>query len=188
MNKPVNIILGALLAILIIAGAVSLSTYNSLVDRQEAVAGSYANIETQLQRRADLIPNLLKTVKGYMEYEKEIIDSVTESREKLVNAQNIQEMAEANEELSNNIKNLMMIVENYPDLKASENFIQLQDELAGSENRISTARKDYNEAVRVYNAATKRFPGRIFAAMYGFEPADYFEASKESEKVPDIEF
>lgn len=181
-------ILIALIAVVLVLGISVSGTYNALVNASEKVDASYADIDTQLQRRSDLIPNLINTVKGYMAHEKEVIDSVTESREKLLGAKNIQEMADANEELSTALSNMLVLVENYPELKSNENFIQLQDELAGTENRIATARRDYNDAVREYNARTKRFPGVIFARLFGFDPAEYFEAAAGSTEVPNVQF
>lgn len=163
-------------------------TYNSLISKQEEVEGKLADISVQLERRADLIPNLVNTVKGYASHEKEVIDSITASREKLLGASSASEMAEANQELSNAIKNLLVIVENYPDLKANTNFIQLQDELAGTENRIATARKDYNAAVKEYNKEIKLFPKNILAGMFGFEEKEYFEAKDSANEVPDVSF
>lgn len=185
-NGSKGLIVLIVLVVLCVGGVIT--TYNSLVSSQEKVENSYADIDTQLQRRADLIPNLINSVKGYMAHEQSVIDSITESREKLLNAEGIQEMAKANDALSAAIDNLMVLVENYPDLKASENFIQLQDELAGTENRIATARRDYNDAVRNYNVKTKRFPGVLIARMFGFEAAEYFEAAEGSTEVPTVEF
>jgi len=187
-NKSLTIVLGIILALIVLLGFSGVSTYNGMVTAYEKVESSYGDIETQLQRRADLIPNLISTVKGYMEHENEVIDSITQSREKLLAADNIQEMAEANDQLSAALSNLTVLVENYPDLKSNENFIQLQDELAGTENRIATARKDLNDAVRIYNSKIKRFPGVLFAGMFGFEKADYFQATEGSEEVPSVEF
>lgn len=177
-----------ILLILVLLGGCGVASYNSIVNKQEAVFSSYSDIEAQLQRRADLIPNLVSSVKGYMEHEQGIIESVTESREKLLSANGIQQLAEASDELNNAMKNLMVVVENYPDLKANTNFIQLQDELAGTENRVATARRDYNAAVRGYNAAIKRFPGKLLADYFGFEAEDYFEASEGSAEVPNVSF
>lgn len=177
-----------ILIILVLLGASGVGSYNSMVNKEEAVHSSYSDIGTQLQRRADLIPNLVNSVKGYMEHEQGIIDSITESREKLLGANNVQQLAEASDELNSALKNLMVVVENYPDLKANSNFIQLQDELAGTENRVATARRDYNAAVRDYNATIRRFPGRLLAGLFGFEEAEYFEASAGSMEVPNVSF
>lgn len=178
----------AIIAILVVLVLVLVGQYNGMISAQEKVDGAYADIQTQLQRRADLIPNLVSTVKGYMEHEQSVIDSVTESREKLMNAGTVAEASEANEQLTSALNNLLVVVENYPDLKSNENFIQLQDELAGTENRIATSRRDYNDAVRSYNLKIKRFPGAILAGMFGFDAAEYFEASEGSEAVPEVNF
>lgn len=185
-GSKITVIVIICMAALLLVGCIG--SYNSIVSAEEAVSSSYADIDTQLQRRSDLIPNLVNTVKGYMEHEQAAIDSVTESREKLAGANGLQETAEASAELTAAIDNLLVIVENYPDLKANENFIQLQDELAGTENRIATARRDYNDAVRYYNQKIKRIPGSIIASMFGFEQAEYFEASEGSKEVPNVQF
>lgn len=182
--KPLYIIIGVvvLLAIFLI------STYNGLVNKSEDVEGKYADISVQLERRADLIPNLVSTVKGYASHETEVIESITSSREKLLNADTVEEQAEANEELTRALNNLLVVVENYPDLKANTNFIQLQDELAGTENRIAVARKDYNEVVKDYNKDIKKFPTNLLAGMFGFDEKEYFEAKESSNVVPEVSF
>lgn len=174
----------------IIAGIVvmAISTYNGLISKKESVESGLSNLDVMLQRRADLIPNLVNTVKGYASHETEIIDKVTEARTKLVGANSVEEKANANNELSSSLNALMLVVENYPDLKASANFTQLSDELAGTENRIAVARRDYNNAVQSYNTQIKRFPTNIFAGMFGFEQAIYFEANEESTEVPSVNF
>lgn len=177
-----------ILVLLVLLGGCGAASYNSIVNKQEAVFNGFSDIETQLQRRADLIPNLVSAVQGYMAHEQGIIDSITESREKLLHANGVQQLAEASGELNDALKNLMVVVENYPDLKASANFIQLQDELAGTENRVATARRDYNAAVREYNAAIRRFPGVLLANLFGFEAEAYFEASEGSSEVPHVSF
>lgn len=184
-GTKVLIIVGVIvLALAIVFGG----TYNSLVNEKEEVNSALANIDVQLERRADLIPNLVNSVKGYMSHEQNIIDSVTKARENLVNASSVDEKANANQELTNALNNLFVIVENYPELKSNTNFINLQDELAGTENRISTARKDYNDSVKSYNKAIKSFPKNLIAGILGFEKADYFEASEGSSEVPDVSF
>lgn len=187
MNNNGKIILGVILAILLLGFGGGASIYNSIVATEENVSSSYADIDTQIQRRTDLIPNLINTVKGYMKHEQDIIDSITESRERIINADNMKDMVQANDELSEALKQLNVVVENYPDLKSNENFIQLQDELAGTENRIATARRDYNQAVKAYNTKIKRFPEVFVANMFGFEKAEYFEA-KGSKEVPNVSF
>jgi len=184
MKKGLLVGLG-IVAVLIM---IFVGTYNGLVAKEEEVEGKFADISVQLERRADLIPNLINTVKGYMAHEQSIIDSVTKARKKLVNANNPEDMAEANSDLTTALNNLLVIVENYPDLKANTNFIQLQDELAGTENRIAVARKDYNEAVKNYNKTIKSFPKNILAGMFGFEEKEYFEAKDSSNEVPEVSF
>jgi len=183
--KKSTIIILVVCVILLIA---LISSYNGIVSKAEEVDNTLAAIDTQLQRRYDLIPNLVNTVKGYMQHEEEIIKLVTEAREHLAGANTVTEKAEANEELTRALNNLMVIVENYPDLEASQNFIQLSDELAGTENRIATARRDYNEAVKVYNSTIKKFPTNLMANIFGYETKEYFEASEESQEVPNVQF
>ena len=183
-SKTLYIIIGVVLLIAIFL----ISTYNGLVNKEEEVEGKLADISVQLERRADLIPNLVSTVKGYASHETEVINSITTSREKLLNADSVEEKAEANEELTTALNNLLVVVENYPDLKANTNFIQLQDELAGTENRIAVARKDYNEVVKDYNKSIKSFPKNILAGMFGFDKKEYFEAKESSNEVPNVSF
>lgn len=186
--KKSYIVIGVIIVIILAIILFFVGSYNSLVTLEESVDNKYADIDVQLERRADLIPNLVNTVKGYMEHEEEAIEQVTTARENLVNAKGVEEKATANSELSNALNNLMVIVENYPDLKASTNFINLQDELAGTENRISTARRDYNNAVKEYNAKIKKIPTNIIASMSGFEEKVYFEADETKEEVPSVDF
>lgn len=175
-------------AIIAIVALSAIGSYNDLVSKKEDVDSKLADISVQLERRADLIPNLVNTVKGYMEHEESIIESVTKARENLVNAKSVEEKANANQELTTSINNLIAVVENYPDLKANTNFIQLQDELAGTENRIAVARKDYNDTVKTYNKTIKSFPKNLFASMFNFEEADYFEAKESANEVPNVSF
>lgn len=183
-SKIVLIIIAviAVIAIILIGG------YNSIISASEEVENKFSTIDTQLQRRADLIPNLVNTVKGYANQEKEIINTVTTAREKLVGANSVTAKAEADQELTNALSRLLVVVENYPELKSSQNFIQLSDELAGTENRIATARRDYNEAVKTYNLKIKKFPSNVMANMFGFGEKQYFEASEESKNVPNVQF
>lgn len=186
--KKSNIIILTVVAIIAVLIIMIISSYNGIVAKSEEVDNKFSAIDTQLQRRADLIPNLVNTVKGYASQEQEIINSVTEARAKLAGANTVSEKAEADGELTNALNRLMVVVENYPDLKSSQNFIQLSDELAGTENRIATARRDYNEAVKDYNLKIRKFPINIMAGMFGYEQADYFEASAESQEVPNVSF
>ncbi len=176
------------IGIIVILGLILISNYNSIISSSEEVDNKFATIDTYLQRRADLIPNLINTVKGYTQQEQEIVKSITDAREKMVGATSVSEKAEANNELTSALNSLMVIVENYPDLKSSQNFIQLSDELAGTENRIATARRDYNEAVKEYNLKIKKFPTGIIAKMFGYGAKEYFQASDESQEVPNVQF
>jgi len=186
--KKSTVIIVCILALVLLIGAGIVGCYNDLIEDQAEVEEAYANISTQLQRRADLIPNLVSTVKGYASHEEEIMKAVADARAKLSNASGAGELAEANSELDSAISRLLVVAENYPDLKANKNFIALTDELAGTENRISVARKDYNEEVREYNTSIRKFPSSIFAGMLGFEKAEYFESKEGSENVPEINF
>ena len=162
--------------------------YNGLVTKQENIESMASNLDVMLQRRADLIPNLVSTVKGYTQHETEVIDKITQARAKLVNANGMAEKSEANAELTSSLNALMLVIENYPDLKASPNFTQLSDELAGTENRIAVARKDYNEAVKAFNTSIKKFPNNLLSGILGFEQAEYFQASEGSTEVPSVTF
>lgn len=184
-STRIGLIIGAIVLVIVIMFA---STYNSLVGKSEEVDNKFSDISIQLERRTDLIPNLINSVKGYMSHEKDVIDSITTAREKLVNANSNQDKADANQELTNALNNLYVVVENYPDLKANTNFIQLQDELAGTENRIAVARRDYNDAVKSYNKTIKSFPKNILAGMFGFDKKEYFEAKSGSNEVPNVSF
>lgn len=185
-KSSIAIIIVIVILLLIVIGGIS--SYNGVVGLSEEVENKFATIDTMLQRRADLIPNLVNTVKGYTNQEQSVIDSVTEARAKLNSANSVADKANADQELSSALNNLLVVVENYPDLKSSENFINLQDELAGTENRIATARRDYNDAVKEYNAKIKRFPTNIISGMFGFEEKEYFQATEGSEEVPTVDF
>ena len=185
-KSTIVIIVVVVILVAIIAGLVS--NYNGLVSLSEEVDNKFATIDTMLQRRADLIPNLVNTVKGYTNQEQAVIDSVTDARAKLAGANSVGEKANADQELSTALSNLLVVVENYPDLKSSQNFINLSDELAGTENRIATARKDYNDAVKEYNTKIKRFPTNIVSGMFGYGEKEYFQASEGSEEVPTVDF
>ena len=184
MKKGLIVIIAIVLAIIVIFG----STYNGLVTKHENVKEKESSINVQLKRRADLIPNLINTVKGYMKHEQSVVDSVTSAREKMVNSSNTGDKINANNELTKALNNLYVVVENYPDLKASNNFTQLQDELAGTENRIATARRDYNSAVKEYNGTIKKFPTNLVANLFGFNEEKYFEAEDSVKDVPNVSF
>jgi LemA protein len=187
LKKSVIIII-AIVAVIGILIAIFAGGYNSLVSKEELVDSKFADIDTMLQRRLDLIPNLVNTVKGFASHETEVINSVTDARAKLAGASTVEEKATADSELSGALSRLLVVVENYPDLKSSENFRQLSDELAGTENRIAVSRRDYNEAVRDYNASIKKFPSNITAGMFGFEAKEYFEAKEGADNVPSVNF
>lgn len=186
--KKSSIILISIIAIVVIIAIFLVGSYNGLVSKSEAVDRGLSNLDVMLERRADLIPNLVSTVKGYTSHETEIINSITDARTKLMNANSVEEKSNANNELTSSLNALMVVVENYPDLKSSQNFIQLSDELSGTENRIAVARKDYNDAVKDYNLKVKTFPGNILAGMFGFEQKQYFEAKESSREVPSVNF
>lgn len=186
--KKSSIILIVVIAIIAIIVIFLVGSYNGLVKKSEAVDTNLSNLDVMLQRRADLIPNLVSTVKGYTSHETEIINSITDARTKLMNANSVEEKSNANNELTSSLNALMVVVENYPDLKSSQNFIQLSDELSGTENRIAVARKDYNDSVKNYNLKVKTFPGNIMAGMFGFEQKQYFEANESSREVPSVNF
>jgi len=172
----------------LIFGFMVVGRYNRLVSTSENIDGAWAQVENVLQRRADLIPNLVQTVKGYAAHEKEIFENVAAARGRLAGAVTPAAAAVANAGLTSALGRLLAIVENYPDLKANQNFIRLQDELAGSENRIAVERKRYNDAVRVYNTAIKRFPTNFIARSFDFTEREYFEAQEEAQQVPEVEF
>jgi LemA protein len=177
-----------IIAVIAIIAIMAIAGYNGMVSKREAVDSALSDLDVMLQRRSDLIPNLVSTVKGYTNHENEVIDKITEARAKLTSANSVEEKSEANNELSSSLKALMVVVENYPDLKSSQNFINLSDELAGTENRIATARKDYNDAVKEYNTKIKRFPTNIVSGMFGYGEKEYFQASEGSEEVPTVDF
>ncbi len=178
----------AVIVVLALGAVLVLGSYNGLVSAEENVNSKWSQIENQLQRRADLIPNLVETVKGYAAHEEKILTEVTRAREKLIGARSVGEKAEADRELSSALSRLLAVVENYPNLKADANFRQLADELAGTENRIAVARMDYNNAVQAYNSRIRRFPTVLIAGMFGFEKKDYFKAEEGAKEVPKVDF
>ena len=163
-------------------------TYNSLVTMDESVKGAWAQVENQLQRRYDLIPNYVETVKGYASHEKELFIEVTKARSRVAGAKSIPDKIQANNGLAGALSRLLLVVERYPDLKANANFIRLQDELAGTENRIAVERRRYNETVKAYNIRIRKFPTNLFAGMFGFEKAAFFEVPKERQEAPKVKF
>ena len=186
--KTTLIIVGILILIIVIPFSYLKGTYNSLVTMDESVKGAWAQVENQLQRRYDLIPNYVETVKGYAKHEKDVFIKVTEARSKVAGAKNISEKIETNNQLSSALARLLVIVERYPDLKANTNFIRLQDELAGTENRIAVERRRFNEAVKAFNIKIRSFPTNMIAGMFGFEKATFFEVPKERQEAPKVKF
>jgi len=182
------VVVGGLLLLALIFGSGLMRAYNGLVTERESVDKSWAQVENVLQRRGDLIPNLVETVKGYAAHEKEVFEKVADARGRLAGATTPQEASAANAGLTSALGRLLAISENYPALKANENFIRLQDELAGSENRIATERMRYNETVRVYNTHVKSFPANVIAGFFGFKEKDYFEAEAGAKEVPKVKF
>jgi len=162
--------------------------YNGLVSTDETVNNKWANVQTAYQRRADLIPNLVDTVKEYTDYEGEILTEITRARSSVGSARTPGELQAADGQLTSALSRLLVVMENYPNLKANENFLSLQDELAGTENRIKTERDLYNGAVRNYNVKTRRFPSNIIAGMFGFEKREMFEADAGTDVVPKVDF
>lgn len=184
MNKT---LLG-IIAVVVVVAAMLFSSYNGMVTMNENVTGKWAQVENQLQRRSDLVPNLVSTVKGYASHEKEVFQAVADARAKLSGASTVAEASAANSQMTSALSRLLAIAESYPELKASANFTQLQDELAGTENRIAVARKDYNDAVQVFNAKVKSLPVSLYAGAFGFSPRDYFKADEASQKAPQVKF
>ena len=194
LKKHKTIVIIAVLAIIAMWG---ISAYNGLVSMDEGVQTKWADVETQYQRRADLIPNLVNTVKGYAAHESETLTAVVEARAKATSViidptnmttEQIANFQKAQDGVTSALGRLLVTVEKYPDLKANENFRELQAQLEGTENRISVARRDYNEAARKYNTTLRSFPKNILAGMFGFEKKAYFEAQEGSEQAPTVQF
>jgi LemA protein len=185
----VLVIFGILAVVgLVMAGSL-FGTHNELVQEREAIKASWAQVDVVLQRRADLIPNLVETVKGYAKHEETAIDSVASARAALGGAQTPKEKIAANGQLDTALSRLLVVVENYPNLKANENFMRLQDELSGTENRIAVERRKYNETVQKYNTDIELFPKNIAASIWGFKREDaYFQADAASKQAPKVKF
>ena len=192
--KKTWIIIIAVIAVIAIYGVYS---YNSMVSQEEAVGTAWSNVENQYQRRADLIPNLVNTVKGYAAHEKETFDAVVSARAKATQTtvsiddltpEKMEAYQRAQGEVGSALSRLLAVTENYPELKANENFQTLQAQLEGTENRISVERRNFNDVARAYNTSIRRFPKNIFAGMFGFEKRPYFEAQEGAEKAPEVKF
>jgi LemA protein len=187
--KILAIIGGVLLVVLLIGFSMYVSRRNQMVALKENVQQAWSQVDVVIQRRADLVPNLVATVKGYATHEKEIFENVARARAALAGAQTPASRIAANEQLTGALGRLLAIVENYPDLKANQNFLQLQDELAGTENRIAVERRRYNQAVQAYNTYIQLFPNNLVASIMGFQRNDaYFKAEGEARAVPKVNF
>lgn len=192
--KKTWIIIIAVLAVIVVYG---ITSYNSMVSQDEAVGTAWSNVENQYQRRADLIPNLVNTVKGYAAHEKETFDAVVSARAKATQTtisideltpEKMEAYQKAQGAVGSALSRLLAVTENYPDLKANDNFKMLQSQLEGTENRISVERRKFNEVAKAYNTSIRRFPKNIFAGMFGFEKRPYFEAEEGTEKAPEVKF
>lgn len=190
---------GLIITIVVIALVAiwGISSYNGLVSMDENVSNQWANVETQYQRRSDLIPNLVNTVKGYAKHESETLESVMAARSQATQVkidpsnctpQQLAAYQKAQGDVTTALGKLLAITESYPDLKANQNFLELQSQLEGTENRINVARKDFNDTAKKYNTSLRRFPRNIIASMFGFEKRNYFEAEAGAEKAPKVEF
>ncbi len=184
----VLLILGALVVLALIVAGYVRTTYNDLVSLQEQNKTAWAQVENQLQRRSELIPNYVEVVKGYAKQETTIFTQIAEARAMLGGAQTVGDKIAADRELSSALSRLLVVVENYPELRSSENFMRLQDELSGTENRISAERKRYNDAVMAYNVRVRQFPANMVASSFNFASSPLFEASEEAKVAPKVQF
>jgi len=183
------IIVGVVVLVVVFFGySLFQGNYNKFVAMDEAVKSSWAQVENQLQRRYDLIPNLVETVKGYAKQEKDVLVEVTNARARVGGAGKVPDKIAANNELSGALSRLLVVVEKYPDLKSNQNFLRLQDELAGTENRIAVERRRYNDAVQSYNVAVRSFPGSVIAGIFGFQQAAFFAAPPAAKAAPQVKF
>lgn len=169
-------------------GGFGITSYNGLISQDENVDNKWSQVDNQLKRRADLIPNLIETVKGYAAHEKSAIDSVTQARAQLAGAKTPEDKMKADQQMEGALSRLLVVAENYPNLKANENFKSLMDSLEGTENRIAVARKDYNDEVTNYNKSIKKFPKNIMANIFGFDEKTYFEVTETEKETPKVDF
>ena len=185
------------IVVIVLVALWGISSYNGLVGMDENVSNKWANVETQYQRRSDLIPNLVNTVKGYAKHESQTLEAVMAARSQATQVkidpsnctpQQLAAYQKAQGDVTTALGKLLAITENYPDLKANQNFLELQSQLEGTENRINVARKDFNDSAKKYNTSLRRFPRNIIASMFGFEKRNYFEAETGAEKAPKVEF
>lgn len=185
------------IVVIVLVALWGILSYNGLVEMDEKVSNQWANVETQYQRRSDLIPNLVNTVKGYAKHESQTLEAVMAARSQATQVkidpsnctpQQLAAYQKAQGDVTTALGKLLAITENYPDLKANQNFLELQSQLEGTENRINVARKDFNDSAKKYNTSLRRFPRNIIASMFGFEKRNYFEAEAGAEKAPKVEF
>jgi len=187
-KKTLLIVLAVIVVLAISFYSFFVGNYNKFVKMDVGIKAAWAQVENQLQRRYDLIPNLVETVKGYAKQEKDVLVEVTNARAKVGGAGNIPDKIAANNQLSGALSRLLLVVEKYPDLKSNQNFLKLQDELAGTENRIAVERMRYNETVKEYNEAIRTFPANMLASMYGFQEAAFFKVEEVAKAVPKVKF
>jgi LemA protein len=186
MSKSMRV--GRVAGLLVIAAALSSCSYNKFTTQEEAIKAQWAQVQNQIQRRNDLIPNLVETVKGYAAHEEGVFKEIADARSKLLAAKTPEETIQAANQQSSALGRLLAVVENYPNLKANEQFNRLMDELAGTENRLATERQRYNDRLQEYNTARRRFPGNVTAKMFGFKEYPYFEAPPSAQGVPKVDF
>ena len=195
MKKNTGLIIT--IVVIVLVALWGILSYNGLVEKDEKVSNKWANVETQYQRRSDLIPNLVNTVKGYAKHESQTLEAVMAARSQATQVkidpsnctpQQLAAYQKAQGDVTTALGKLLAITENYPDLKANQNFLELQSQLEGTENRINVARKDFNDSAKEYNTSLRRFPRNIIASMFGFEKRNYFEAEAGAEKAPKVEF
>jgi LemA protein len=190
--KPVWIVVGVILGVIVlgvvVVGGTFVSKWNQLVTMDTDIKAKWAQVDNQLQRRNDLIPNLVETVKGFAAQEKSIMESIANARAKMAGAGSVSDKIAASNELSSALGRLLVVVENYPQLKSNVTFTRLMDELAGTENRLSVERKRYNDSVQVYNVAVRQFPGNLIASMLGFKEQPFFEVPAAARQVPQVKF
>ena len=188
-KKKIIIVILVIIGLLVVSAySFFAGNYNKFVQLDQGVKSAWAQVENQLQRRFDLIPNLVEAVKGYAKQEKDVMIEVTNARSRVGGAATVSDKIAANNELSGALSRLLVVMEKYPDLKSNQNFLHLQDELAGTENRIAVERMRYNEAVKVYNQAIKSFPANLLAGMFGFKDGVFFDAPKEAKQAPKVQF
>lgn len=187
-KKTLWIVIGIIILVVLFLYNSFKGVYNQFVSMDEAVNTGWAQVENQLQRRFDLIPNLVNTVKGYASHEKEVLTAVTEARARVGSAQTIPEKIDANRELTSALGRLLVVMENYPNLKADQGFLALQSQLEGTENRIAVERRRYNDLTQAYNTAIRKFPNNLIASMFNFERKPLFEADKEAKTAPKVTF